>query len=103
VRPATSAGRETIAKVLLAVSLRSHRLAERALRDVDALQIPERQGAVRVLSPRLIETAHRHGAEVHVWTINDASEIKRLADLGCDGIVTDCADVALRILGPASL
>lgn len=103
VRPATSAGRETIAKVLLAVSLHSRPLAERALRGVDALQIPERQGGVRVLSPRLIETAHRYGVEVHVWTVNDAADMRRLADIGCDGMVTDCADVALRILGPASL
>ncbi|MFG6445739.1 glycerophosphodiester phosphodiesterase family protein [Microbacterium sp. P07] len=103
VRPATSAGRETLVKMLLGVALRSETLMARALRDVDALQIPERQGPVRVLSPRLIEAAHRHGVEVHVWTINDPSDMVRLIEIGCDGVVTDHADLALHTLGPASL
>ena len=102
-RPATSAGRETLVKLLLALSLRSRALAARALRDLDALQIPERHGAVRVLSPRLIDAAHRHGVEVHVWTVNDEADMVRLIELGCDGIVTDRADLALHALGPSAL
>lgn len=98
VRPATSAGRETLVRLLLALGSRSSALAARALRDIDALQIPERQGRIRVLSPRLIETAHRAGVEVHVWTVNEAADMRRLIELGCDGIVTDRADLALRTI-----
>ena len=56
-------------------------------------------GDMRVLTPRLISAAHRHGVEVHVWTVNDPDEMRRLVALGVDGIVTDRADVALEVLG----
>ena len=96
--PATSAGRGTIVRVLIAVALRSRRLARRALRGIDALQVPERQGPIRVVSPRLIRLAHDAGCEVHVWTVNDVAEMRRLLDLGVDGIVTDRADDAIAAL-----
>lgn len=97
--PATSAGSATIARVLLALRLRSDRLVGRALRGIDALQIPERRGAIRVLSPRLIDVAHRHGVEVHVWTVNDEDDMRRLLAQGVDGLVTDRADAALAVAG----
>lgn len=100
VRPATSAGRDTLAKLLLAVALRRRTATAALLHGIDALQIPERHGPVRLLSPRLIETAHRHGVEVHVWTVNDPADMRRLVDMGVDGIVTDRADEALRTLRP---
>ncbi|QRY41229.1 glycerophosphodiester phosphodiesterase [Microbacterium hominis] len=94
--PATSAGRATIARVLAAVSTGSAGLVARALRDVDALQVPERQGAVRIVTPRLLRAAHAAGVEVHVWTVNDRDDMDRLLDLGVDGLVTDRADLALQ-------
>lgn len=97
-RPATSAGRATLVRVLLALAVRSRRLAARALRGIDALQIPERHGPIRVLSPRLITLAHREGVEVHVWTVNDPADITRLVAMGVDGIVTDRVDLALSLL-----
>ena len=36
-----------------------------------------------------IRRAHRRNMAVQFWTINDAKEMKRLADLGCDCIMTD--------------
>ncbi|WP_203579370.1 glycerophosphodiester phosphodiesterase family protein [Microbacterium hibisci] len=98
IRPATSAGRGTITRVLAAVSARSDRLVARALAGVDALQIPERQGRLRVLTPRLVAAAHRHGVEVHVWTVNAPDDMLRLVAMGVDGIVTDRADIALAAL-----
>ncbi|MCC2032052.1 glycerophosphodiester phosphodiesterase family protein [Microbacterium allomyrinae] len=95
VRPATSAGSSTIARVLAAVATRSDRLLARALTGIDALQVPERRGRVRIVTPRLIAAAHRHDVEVHVWTVNDPDDMRRLVRLGVDGIVTDRADIAL--------
>jgi glycerophosphoryl diester phosphodiesterase len=95
IRPATSAGTATITRLLGAVSVRSRPLARRVLDGVDAVQVPERQGRVRVVTPRLIDYAHSAGVEVHVWTVNDAAEMTRLVTLGVDGIVTDRADLAL--------
>ena len=54
---------------------------------------------MRVVTPRLIEAAHAHGVEVHVWTVNDPADMLRLVDMGVDGIVTDRADIALETLG----
>jgi glycerophosphoryl diester phosphodiesterase len=96
-RPATSPGSRTMARLLLALALRRRRAVDRLLAEVDALQIPERQGAVRVLSPALVAAAHRNGVEVHVWTVNDPTDMRRLRGLGVDGLVTDRADVALRL------
>lgn len=93
-RPATSAGRSTLVKLLAALSIRSHRSTSRLLRGIDAVQIPERQGRVRVLSPRLVSAAHAAEVEVHVWTVNDPADMHRLIAAGCDGIVTDRADLA---------
>ncbi|MBT2485888.1 MULTISPECIES: glycerophosphodiester phosphodiesterase family protein [unclassified Microbacterium] len=97
-RPAMSGGRRTIAAVRALSSLRLS--PARVLRDIDALQIPERYGAPKVLTPALVRAAHRHGTEVHVWTINDPASMLRLIGAGVDGIVTDRADAAIAALRP---
>ena len=98
IRPATSAGSATVARVLAAIASRSDRLVARALAGVDALQVPERQGRLRVVTPRLIAAAHRHGVEVHVWTVNEPDDMRRLIAMGVDGIVTHRSDIALKTL-----
>lgn len=99
IRPATSAGSATITRLLVALALRSRRRVGKALDGIDALQVPERQGRVRIVSRRLLDAAHERGVEVHVWTVNEPDTMRRLVGLGVDGIVTDRADIALRTLG----
>ncbi|TQJ32242.1 glycerophosphodiester phosphodiesterase family protein [Microbacterium sp. SLBN-146] len=99
-RPATSPGTATMARLLAAVALGSDRAVRRILAGVDAIQVPERRGRVRVLTPRLVRAAHRHGVEVHVWTVNAPDDVRRLVESGVDGIVTDHADIALETLAP---
>jgi len=69
-----------------------------ALRGVHVLQVPVSYGSVRVVTPGFVRRAHRHGLQVHVWTINDPAEMHRLLDLGVDGIVTDRADLLKTVL-----
>lgn len=95
-RPATSAGQSTIIRLLLAAAL--HLSPARILRGIDAIQIPERVGSLRIATPALVHGVQKTGAEVHVWTVNDVPDMHRLIALGVDGIVTDYADVALREL-----
>lgn len=97
-RPATSGGTRTIAAVRTLTA--AHLSPARALRDIDALQIPERQGLFRVLTPSLLRAAHAHGVEVHVWTVNEVPDMRRLVSMGVDGIVSDRADLAIDALSP---
>ncbi|KTR86978.1 glycerophosphodiester phosphodiesterase family protein [Leucobacter chromiiresistens] len=98
--PATSPGRGALVRVLLASATGSRRAVRRALAGLDALQIPERQGRIRVLTPRLVAAAHANGVEVHVWTVNDADRMRELTAMGVDGVVTDRTDLALATLRP---
>lgn len=95
---ATSAAFGTGARFFAASSARLERWARRMLREVDALQLPERWNGLHVVTPRLIRVAHAARVEVHVWTVNDPDDMRRLLDLGVDGIVTDRADLALEVL-----
>ncbi|WP_298036141.1 glycerophosphodiester phosphodiesterase family protein [uncultured Microbacterium sp.] len=99
IRPATSAGQRTTMRVRAASAVGLS--AAGALRGIDALQIPERFGALRVLTPSLLRAARRSGVEVHVWTVNEPAEMRRLIGLGADGVVTDRADLALKALPAA--
>lgn len=58
-----------------------------------AAQVPVRHGRLRVVDRRFLVTAHRAGLRVHVWTIDDPTEMNHLLDLGVDGIMTDRTDV----------
>lgn len=65
----------------------------RALRRVDALQVPARVKGARILTAAHVRAAHRAGKHVHVWTVNDPDEMERLVAMGVDGIVSDRADL----------
>ena len=41
------------------------------------------------VTPELISAAHRQDKEVHVWTVNDPDEARRLIDMGVDNLLTD--------------
>lgn len=96
VRPATSGGTAVVAGAVASQGVPA--LFRRAVRGVDALQIPERQGALPVLTRGLVRAAHRAGVEVHVWTINDPDRMRDLVARGVDGVVTDRCDLALQAL-----
>ncbi|XVS60652.1 glycerophosphodiester phosphodiesterase [Actinosynnema sp. CA-299493] len=55
-------------------------------------QVPVRQGRLLVVDGRFVAAAHRRSLEVHVWTVDDGAEMRRLLDLGVDGLVTDRPD-----------
>lgn len=54
-----------------------------------AFQIPEFYGRMRVVSPAFIRSAHAHGMQVHIWTVDEVADIHRLIKWGVDGIITD--------------
>ncbi len=64
-----------------------------------ALQVPEYEGSIHVVTSSFIGAAHSRGMQVHVWTVNDEETMRRLIDLGVDGIVTDYPERLRAILG----
>jgi glycerophosphoryl diester phosphodiesterase len=53
---------------------------------------------VRIVTSGFLRTAHRTGLEVHVWTIDDPDEMRRLLDLGVDGLMSDRPDLLRQVL-----
>jgi glycerophosphoryl diester phosphodiesterase len=60
-------------------------------------QVPEREGRIRIVSPRFVRRAHRAGFKVHVWTVDDEADMRRLLGWGVDGLISDRPDVAVRV------
>lgn len=63
-----------------------------------ALQVPIRSGGIEVVTPETVARAHRHGVEVHVWTVDDENNMRRLVRMGVDGIMTDRPDLLTKIV-----
>ncbi|MCP5485961.1 MAG: hypothetical protein H7A22_10570 [Spirochaetales bacterium] len=71
--------------------------------DFDALQIPASETIPGLVSADFIDYAHRHGVHVHYWTVNEPEMMRRLFELGADGIMTDYPDRAYRVRAELSL
>ncbi len=97
-RLATAAGQVGTAGLVLAPRLVSRWLATPA----PVLQVPEivpvRGRTLRIVSPALVERAHRLGKHVHVWTVDEPAAMERLLDWGVDGIISDRIDVLRDVL-----
>jgi glycerophosphoryl diester phosphodiesterase len=63
-----------------------------------ALQVPERFEAATVVSPDFVADAHTNDLAVHVWTVNDEADMRRLLAWGVDGIVTDRPTLLEQVL-----
>lgn len=46
-----------------------------------------------LVTPQLVDWAHRRGLRVHVWTVNDPERARELAGMEVDAIITDVPDV----------
>jgi glycerophosphoryl diester phosphodiesterase len=84
----TSPGISALTQVVQAI--RSGEEPSRSLLDgAVALQVPVRVAGTWLVDENLVETAHELELAIHVWTVDDPSDMERLLDLGVDGIMTD--------------
>jgi glycerophosphoryl diester phosphodiesterase len=66
---------------------------------MQALQVPEYAGGMTVITRGFVEAAHARNLHVHVWTVNDPADMRRLLGEGVDGVMTDYPDRLLALLG----
>lgn len=66
--------------------------------DISALQIPTSFRGINLVRKRLIKAAHSMDIAVHYWTVNSPEKMKRLIELGVDGIITDRPDILIELL-----
>src|SRR5579863_3413666 len=64
----------------------------------DAVQIPHRHESWELVTPESVQFAHRLGVEVHVWTVNETSEMSELLDMRVDGLISDYPSRALEVV-----
>lgn len=91
---ATSASRSGVIRAVLSANLGAAWATKRALHGIDAVQIPVRFRGISLVTPQIVRSIHSAGCEVHAWTVNDPAEMRRLLDMGVDGLVTDRTDLA---------
>lgn len=63
-----------------------------------AAQVPVTHKGMTVVDARRVARAHRRGLQVHVWTIDAPGQMRRLLDLGVDGLMTDRPGVLKQVL-----
>lgn len=68
----------------------------------DVVQVPEVHGRLRIVTPRFVRDLHTAGIDIHVWTVDEEADMRRLLDWGVDGIVTDRPDRLARVLAERS-
>ena len=78
------ARRKGVARALLC-----RRQPWRALREAHRLGCVALHPHVSVVSGRLVEAAHRQGLRVHVWTVDEPTQARRVIRMGVDGLVTN--------------
>ncbi len=93
---ATSA---TLREGLTLYHLQRLRLASLYRSPAVAIQSPENLGGKSFIEPRLIELAESYNIRIQVWTVNGEADMKRLLDMGVQGILTDYPDRLLRVMG----
>lgn len=72
--------------------LTSVREADRLLPLAHELRAEAIHAPFRVVTPELVASAHESGIEIAVWTVNEAVDFRRMADLGVDQVTTDYPD-----------
>jgi glycerophosphoryl diester phosphodiesterase len=48
--------------------------------------------------PEYVDRAHKHGHQVHVWTVNADADVRHCRDIGVDAIISDRPAAAIKTL-----
>jgi glycerophosphoryl diester phosphodiesterase len=72
----------------LLVVLNVLRLGRLAPLPAEAAILPKQMGRWQLITPRLFNTMQQRNLPLLVWTIDDPQQMRRLLDLGVDGLIT---------------
>jgi glycerophosphoryl diester phosphodiesterase len=61
-----------------------------------ALEVPAQFHGMPFVTEKFVEHAHKHGIKVYAWTVNDPAEMRKLFEMGVDGIFSDDPATALK-------
>jgi len=94
-RVAISGGRQEVTKFVI---FQKFLLRDLYQPHVDAFQLPTASSGFDLTDKKVIDGAHRLGMQIDYWTIDDPKIMKKLIDLGADGIQTNRPDLLLKLL-----
>ena len=92
---ATGAGAQEVRLFVLASKLGAFRLLSPRYQ---ALHIPIEYDGITLITPTAVKSVQDHGVRIDVWTVNDEAEMRRLIDMGVDGIMTDRPDRLFKVI-----
>lgn len=92
---ATGAGSDEVKLFVLASKLGAFRLLSP---HYQALHIPVEYKGITLISPSAVNHVQDKGVRIDVWTVNDPAEMRRLIDMGVDGIMTDRPDRLFKVI-----
>ena len=64
-----------------------------------AVQFPFEYEGRRIINERLVRELKGKGLVVHVWTVNDADDMRMLLEWGVDGVLSDRPDLLAEVMG----
>ncbi|MEU4390802.1 glycerophosphodiester phosphodiesterase family protein [Kribbella sp. NPDC023855] len=53
--------------------------------------------------PEYVDRAHKHGHQVHVWTVNTEQDVRHCQAIGVDALISDRPDLAIQTLSQPPL
>lgn len=89
----------TSSEVRNAFILKSLFLGQLYRAPAEAFQVPETQGSLKIVTPKLVSVAQQKNMNLQVWTPNETADMQRLINMGVNGIITDRPDRLMKLLG----
>jgi glycerophosphoryl diester phosphodiesterase len=95
---AMAGGRRRLARFAADVRVGLSGMARFAVRGIDCFHVSLPEGRMPLVTERTVAAVHAVSVQLHVWSVNDPAEMRRLLDLGVDGLASDRADLLREVL-----
>ena len=74
------------------------KLNKKVVYKANYLQIPKSYFGYKIVSRQLLDFCKKNEIKVHIWTINESSDMRNLIRMGVDGIMTDNCRTLLEVI-----